>query len=81
MSPFTDLVQRAVAADRDDELGAAAGGLLGELDEMPGPLGEERLAGEAEHAARWASSGQRFPVTPLSDAGLTRKTVLNRDRP
>jgi hypothetical protein len=26
-------------------------------------------------AARLASSGQRLPVTPLSDAGLTRKTV------
>src|SRR4029077_17747616 len=26
-------------------------------------------------AARCASSGQRRPVTPLSDAGLTRKTV------
>src|SRR3954451_3256631 len=27
-------------------------------------------------AARCASSGQRLPVAPLSDAGLTRKTVL-----
>jgi hypothetical protein len=24
-------------------------------------------------AARWASSGQRLPVAPLSEAGLTRK--------
>src|SRR6266550_8163363 len=32
-------------------------------------------------AARWASSGQRLPVPPLSDAGLTRKTVESvRDR-
>src|SRR5579862_216829 len=28
-------------------------------------------------AARWASSGQRLPVAPLSDAGLTRKTVCS----
>src|SRR5581483_4820849 len=27
-------------------------------------------------SARWASCGQRRPVRPLSDAGLTRKTVL-----
>src|SRR4051795_3998537 len=27
-------------------------------------------------AARCASSGQRLPVAPLADAGLTRKTVL-----
>src|SRR3954468_5117290 len=27
-------------------------------------------------SARWASSGQRLPVAPPSDAGLTRKTVL-----
>jgi hypothetical protein len=26
-------------------------------------------------AARCASSGQRFPVEPLLDAGLTRKTI------
>jgi len=26
--------------------------------------------------ALWTSSGQRLPVTPLSDAGLTTKTVL-----
>ena len=43
-----DLVQRAVAADRDDELGAVARRALGELDQMARPLGEERLAGEAE---------------------------------
>src|SRR5438874_11391648 len=28
-------------------------------------------------AARWASSGQRFPVAPLADAGLTRKTACS----
>ena len=46
--PVHDLVQRPVSADGDDELGAAACGLLGELDQMTGTLGEERRAVESE---------------------------------
>jgi hypothetical protein len=42
--PVDDLVQRAVAAYRDDELGAVACGVLGELDQVTGALREERLA-------------------------------------
>jgi hypothetical protein len=42
------LVQGAVAADGDDERRAAARGALGQLDQVPRALGEERLAGEPE---------------------------------
>ena len=42
------LVQRAVAADRDDERRALGGRALRQLDQVPGPLGEERLALEPE---------------------------------
>jgi len=43
-----DLVQRPVAADRDDESRAVAGRLLGQLRQVPGPFREERLALEPE---------------------------------
>jgi hypothetical protein len=46
--PVDDLVQRAVAAYRDDELGAVACGVLGELDQVTGALREERLARQAQ---------------------------------
>ena len=46
--PIDYLVQRPVAADGDDELSALARGLLGELDQVTGTLGEERRALEPE---------------------------------
>jgi hypothetical protein len=46
--PIDYLVQRSVAADRDDELRAVARSLLGELDQVAGTLGEERRALEPE---------------------------------
>jgi hypothetical protein len=46
--PVRDLVQRPVAADRDDELRALARGLLGERDQVLRPLGEQRLALEPQ---------------------------------
>ena len=46
--PVHDLVQRPVAADRDDELAPSRAALLGELDQVAGALGEERLALEPE---------------------------------
>jgi hypothetical protein len=42
------LVERPVAAGGDDEAGAGARRLLGELDQVAGTLGEERLALEPE---------------------------------
>jgi len=68
------LVERAVAADRDDKLGAVARGLLGELDQMnPGRSENSVSPCRPSCVARCASSGQRFPVEPLLDAGLTRE--------
>ena len=46
--PVHNLVQRAVAADRDDELGAVARSALGELDQVARAFREERLAREPE---------------------------------
>jgi hypothetical protein len=43
--PVHDLVQRPVAADRDDQLGVGAGG---ELGQMAGPFAVVRLPVEAE---------------------------------
>ena len=52
-----------------------------EVAQMAGPLREERVAGRGRaRAAAFASCGQRRPVAPLSDAGLTRKTALSRIR-
>jgi hypothetical protein len=45
--PVGDLVQRSVAADRDDLFRAVAGRLGDELREMTGAFGEERDALEA----------------------------------
>src|SRR3954470_13250915 len=42
----------------------------------PGPSEKSVSPVRPRRAARCASSGQRLPVRPLSDAGLTRKTVL-----
>ena len=56
-----DLVQRAVAADDDQQL-VRRGGLARELDQVPRPLREQRLAVEPELLrARARSSGQRLP--------------------
>ena len=41
-----DLVDRAVPADDDEQLGAVFGRLPGELGQLAGPLGEERVAGQ-----------------------------------
>ena len=69
-----DLVQRPVAADGDDERRAGVHSLLRELDQAVRALREERLAREAEpRGAVGEASGQRLPVAPLSEAGLTRK--------
>jgi hypothetical protein len=46
--PVDRLVERPVAADGDDELGAAASRALRELDQVPRMLGKERLAVETE---------------------------------
>jgi hypothetical protein len=43
-----DLVQRSVAADGDDLLGAVGRGLRDQFGEVPGLLGEERRAVEAQ---------------------------------
>src|SRR5438046_2131472 len=46
--PVHDLIQRSVAADRDDEGRAVADGLRRELDQLPGALREESLSCKAE---------------------------------
>ena len=71
-----DLVHGAVAADDDEQRRAVVDGVARELDELAAALGEERVArrGRAPRA-RCAISGQRLPVEPPADAGLTRKTV------
>src|SRR5204862_4028863 len=48
LQPVHRLVEGAVAPDRDDEAGTAARGLLREVDQVARPLGEERLAVQAE---------------------------------
>ena len=69
-----DLVQRAVAADSDDERRAAVDRLRARARSgaPAAPRRASRRSGPSR-AARCASSGQRLPVAPLSDAGLTRK--------
>ena len=74
--PVHDLVDRAVAADDDEQRRSV-------VDRLPrerrpaGPARSERSASPASPraAARWAISGQRRPVEPPAEAGLTRKTV------
>ena len=63
-----DLVQRPVAADRDDERRAAVDRLPRELDQVARPLGEERLAAQAE---------PRGAVRELGPA-LARRAVVGR---
>ena len=70
-----DLVHRAVAADDDELRRAAVDRFSRELRQMAGALGEQRIAGEAARGGGVAICGQRRPVAPLSDAGLTRKTT------
>jgi len=44
----------------------------------PGPSLKSVSPSRPAAAARWAISGQARPVEPFAEAGLTRKTVLNR---
>ncbi len=74
--PVDDLVDRAVAADGDEQRRAAFDGVARQL--ASGARAARRRARRPRRpsaAARRASSGQRRPVAPLADAGLTRKTV------
>ena len=71
-----DLVDRAVAADDDEQLGAAVRRLAGELAELPAALGDERVAFEAARGRLVRDLRPAPPVEPLADAGLTRKTVV-----
>ena len=64
-----DLVERPVAADRDDERRAAVDGLARELDQVAGTLGEQRVAlqperGRAPRELRPALAGGAVPRTP-----------------
>jgi hypothetical protein len=70
-----DLVQRPVAADRDDEGRAVARRALGQLDQVLGALGEERLALEPEvrRAVR-----ERRPA--LARDAVVRRRVDEEDR-
>ena len=74
--PVDDLVQRAVAADRDDErLRRRRPRRRASSIRCPGRSEKSVSPCRPSSAARCASSGQRLPVAPLPDAGLTRKTV------
>ncbi len=55
------LVERAVAADRDDERGSVVGRTARQLDQVAGPLGEEGLAGETESLG---AVGELRPAVP-----------------
>ena len=69
-----DLVQRAVAADDNEQRRTA-------VDRVPrapsgGPdLGEEHVPREPATGGDVREPAQRLPVEPLADAGLTRNTV------
>ena len=55
--PVHDLVDGAVAADDDEQARAAVGRRPRELRELPGPLGEERVAPQPERGRRMRELG------------------------
>ena len=72
--PVDDLVDRAVAADRDDPLGSALQRLARELCRVPRPW-VMRLVERERAPSVSASSVQRLPSFPPCDFGLTMTTV------
>jgi hypothetical protein len=66
--PVHHLVEGSVAADRDEERGAVACRPFSELDQVAGPVGEERLALEPELGG---------PMRELRPA-LARRAVARR---
>ena len=75
-----DLVDGSVAAECHEQLGALVGRLPREVSELARALGEDRLTAQAGRVRGAASSGQRRPVLPFADAGLTRRTVFSAFR-
>ena len=68
----------AVAAHRDDQPRAVAGRLRGQVGDLPGRVLMSVSPSSPAAAARRAISGQRRPVEPFADAGLTTKTTPSR---
>src|SRR5207247_2333989 len=72
--PVHDLVQRSVAADSDDEPCAVGDRLPGELDQVSGPLREQRLAAETEQLG---AAGELGPA--LTGRAVRRRRVDQED--
>jgi hypothetical protein len=78
--PVHHLVEGAVAADRDDERGAVAGRPLGQLDQVAGPVGEERLALEPELGGAMRELGPALAGRAVARRGIDEEDGRSAQR-